>query len=267
MELFSPSLLPDAADAAPGSDEDAFSEGSLHSSHAEAVDGDSAPDLEDLAQASDLEPMDVLSDVDMVLDSPSLRTDGSDGSASMGLPSDADCDADGQRACWDPGRNCGRWIVGQAQLGAQSQVLLANAYLNLRKLPVSIIRAALEHLLPEHVPAVARNFVDRLAALLFGVAHRLPRLVHDQMSSNGWAPVLETGTGAAGESTAGVHASSVVSGRMGAAGVIAAAPRLTPLTSLKVRVREALAVAHWGRPDSEYVRALGRLEFGPGGEV
>ncbi len=143
---------------------------------------------------------------------------------------------------WRPGRNCGAWLEGKHGIGAQAQVLIVNLYLNLRRLPAGLSRCILQHLTPG-IP-VARNFPDRLAAQFLGVSHSTARWVYDRLSSSGWQPADQDSEPTPPQPTP--------------PGVIAGG--LSEIDAMKIRVREILAICSAGRPDSDYVSAMQRLQ-------
>ena len=182
------------------------------------------------------------SDPEMQLDSVESDDDNADDlhgdTMALGEFSDDSGGPDVEAGGWRPGINCGQWLVGKRGLGTQAQVLIANVYLNLRLLPAKICQAVLSHL----GVRVTRNFADRLAGRLCGVSHSTGRWVHDRLSALGWQPTGSRGTGVSEDSGG---KSSLMS----------------PLDAMKVRVREVLAVCCRGRPDSDYTRAMQRLEL------
>ena len=81
---------------------------------------------------------------------------------------------------WRPGVDCGLYITGRdAPPQVQAQVLMANVYLNLKRLPASIAKAVWSSLTPG-APCIVRNFADRLASKLMGISHSLSRKIHDR---------------------------------------------------------------------------------------
>lgn len=153
-------------------------------------------------------------------------------------------ETDGVRGCdWNPGRDCGSWVVGKLGLGEQGQVLITNLYLSLRKLPASVNRTILDYLRPGH--GATRNFADRVSAALLGVSRSTARYVFDRLQRNRWQPVRPQVAPSASE---------------GCQMVSSATPPLSDLDAMKVRVREVLAVCSGGRPDVDYATAMSRLK-------
>jgi hypothetical protein len=186
------------------------------------------------------------SDTDMHLpqedDSVADSSDGRPGE-SMRLPAD-DFDDRPSRDTgnWIPGQNCGKWLVGRLGIGVEAQVLLTNMYLTLRQMPTGLLKTVLSHLMPPGQAAVERNFADRLVARLCGVSHSMARWVCNGVRTNGWVPI----------SSSPLEDSD--------AGATTVTDELSPITALMVRIRECLHVSHWGRPDTDYTRAMSRLE-------
>ena len=75
-------------------------------------------------------------------------------------------------------------------------------------------------------------------------AHSLARKIHERERGNNWIPI-----GAAGVSTAAPATEPQTQDR-----------DLRALSALKVRVREALSIAHWGEPDTAFERQMARLQ-------
>ena len=135
---------------------------------------------------------------------------------------------------WHPGQNCGRWVsIHYAVLLAACQVIIANLYLNLQQVPSRLSKALLNHLAPR--AKIVRNCADCLAAQLLGVSRDFARNVWRDIASNGWQPAEPPADIATQVSTT------------------------TPLVSMKSRVREALAVCYYGRPDTEHAAAMRRI--------
>lgn len=147
-----------------------------------------------------------------------------------------------QHASWHPGRDCGEWIRGRRALDVQAQVLIGNAYLNLRRLPSNLAHAVLDNLSPGN--RVTRNFADRLSGLLLGLAVSTARTVYDRLSASRWRPVQP-------EPSEPPEAELQ--------GAIAGGHELSEGTAMSLRVREILAICHSGRPDTDYTAAMRRL--------
>jgi len=209
-------------------------------------------------------------DPSMKLDTPSSSSSESGG---MGLPSDSDARSDSEGGpagvhdsegmtlpdidegstptpSWTPGANCGLWIQGKLGLGMEAQVLLANAYVNLRRLPSSICKTMLGHLLAQGEALPRRNYPDRLASALFGISRSTCRWVYEQMVRCSWQP----DAGQMGRQA---------SPQLPDPNTEAARPKVPDkvLCAMASRLREALAVSHWGHPDVDYPRAMERLEM------
>ena len=89
---------------------------------------------------------------------------------------------------WQPGTNCGGFISWTEPLREQSQVLIANVYANMRRLPSAVARSLLSHVgMNLHV---RRNFADWCAATFLGVTVNSVRELWAYMGANSWTPML-----------------------------------------------------------------------------
>ena len=146
---------------------------------------------------------------------------------------------------WRPSVDCGIYMAGRVDSAeVEAQVLSVNVCLNLKRLPSSFAKSLWSCLTPGG-PGIVCNFADRLASKLMGISHSKARKIHERERGNNWIPI-------------------------GAAGVSTAAPATEPqkqdrdlraLSALKVRVREALSIAHWGEPDTAFERQMARLQL------
>ena len=73
----------------------------------------------------------------------------------------------------------------------------------------------------------------------------MARNIHDRVRDNNWIPI-----GAASVSTVALATEPQIQDRERRA-----------LSALKVRVREAMSVAHWGEPDTAFERQMARLQL------
>ena len=78
-----------------------------------------------------------------------------------------------------------------------------------------------------------------------GISHSKARKIHERVRGNNWIPI-----GAAGVSTAAPATEPQTQDR-----------DLRALSALKVRVREAMSVAHWGEPYTAFERQMARLQL------
>ena len=78
-----------------------------------------------------------------------------------------------------------------------------------------------------------------------GISHSKARKIHERERGNNWIPI-----GAAGVSTAAPATEPQTQDR-----------DLRALSALKVRVREALSIAHWGEPYTAFERQMARLQL------
>ena len=78
-----------------------------------------------------------------------------------------------------------------------------------------------------------------------GISHSKAWKFHERVRGNNWIPI-----GAAGVSTDAPATEPQTQDR-----------DLRALSALKVRVREAMSVAHWGEPDTAYERQMARLQL------
>ena len=78
---------------------------------------------------------------------------------------------------WRPGKDCGSFDGFGTPL---VQVILANVFLNARRLGSALSKALLRRLLPNDQPAPRRNFADRIVAQMAGVSLSRGRRVYDQ---------------------------------------------------------------------------------------
>ena len=70
----------------------------------------------------------------------------------------------------------------------QSQVLIANVYANMRRLPSAVARSLLSHV--GRNLHVRRNFADWCAATFLGVSVNSVRELWAHMGANSWTPML-----------------------------------------------------------------------------
>ena len=146
---------------------------------------------------------------------------------------------------WRPSVDCGIYMTGRVDSAeVQAQVLIVNVYLNLKRLPSSFAKSLWSCLTPGG-PGIVCNFADRLASKLMGISHSKARKIHERVRGNNWIPI-----GAAGVSTAAPATEPQTQDR-----------DLRALSALKVRVREAMSVAHWGEPDTAFERQMARLQL------
>ena len=75
-----------------------------------------------------------------------------------------------------------------------------------------------------------------------GISYSKARKIHERERGNNWIPI-----GAAGVSTAAPATEPQTQDR-----------DLRALSALKVRVREAMSVTHWGEPDTAFERQMAR---------
>ena len=131
---------------------------------------------------------------------------------------------------WRPSVDCGIYMTGHVDSAeVEAQVLSVNVCLNLKRLPSSFAKS-LWSCLTLGGPGIVYNFDDRLASKLMGISHSKARKIHERVRGNNWIPI-----GAAGVSTAAPATEPQTQDR-----------DLRALSALKVRVREALSIAHWG---------------------
>ena len=147
---------------------------------------------------------------------------------------------------WRPGKDCGGFDGFYASQAAQ--VVLTNVYLNARRLTSTLSKAVLSQLLPMGAPIPKRNFPDRVTAALAGVSHSRGRRVHDKVRANNWAPLEEDEEAADDEEPALQRARGFANEH----------ERL--IWAMRVRVQEALHISRQGLPDTDYARAMKRLQ-------
>jgi len=213
-----------------------------------------------------------LSDSDVDEAGPHNGSEGSDGSNGMDLAdfeSEASegtlggtCLRSSRVGCggggWQPGVNCGVYLSHRDHLPViQAQVLITNVYLNLKRLPPAVAKALWLSLNPG-VVCIKRNFADRLASKLMGVSQSRARTLHNHLRDRGWIP--------AGTHAGGSAAPPLQEEGLPLAGAVARADGVSSrearaLEGLKVRVREAMAVACGGLPDVAYSKSMERLQL------
>ena len=151
---------------------------------------------------------------------------------------------------WQPGLNTGSFLDARAAPPQiQARVLIANGYLNLKRLSPALCTTVWSCLSPGG-PAVVKNFADRLASKLLGVSHSMARRIHDGLRESSWDPAVGEAEAGAGD----------CSGEAFSRAVGQAERALRSLWALEVRVREAMSVAHYGHADLAYERAMNRLQ-------
>ena len=150
------------------------------------------------------------------------------------------------------------WIVGQNMgtllrhpdkpLGSQAQALVANVYANVRSLPVTVLKAVLNH--PSSVlTSVTRNFADYVAAHLLGLGRSRVRGCWDRLRCQDMQPrtpdhARKRRVQEVDDATKAQHPHN----------------NTTKVEqALAARIRECLAVSYRGFPDVEYQRRMHRL--------
>ena len=127
------------------------------------------------------------SDVDMALSIGSPRSQRGSSGQSLALSAGGSDDVPPMGE-WRPGSNCGPWVAGKvAPLLAQGQVLVANAYVNMRRLPVGVCQTVLSHL---GMQGVCRNYADWCAAAIMGISRNMVRTLWRNMLGRAWEPSL-----------------------------------------------------------------------------
>ena len=148
---------------------------------------------------------------------------------------------------WRPGKDCGSFDGFGTPL---VQVILANLYLNARRLGSVLCKSLLRRLLPKGASIPTRNFTDRIVAQMSGVSNSRGRRVHDQVRDNGWAPC--DAQDHLDESSDAEPAFQFSQG--------CTDKEERSLWAMRVRVEEALHVSRKGRPDTDYSDAMERLQ-------
>ena len=159
----------------------------------------------------------------------------------------SDCPVQGAPSSnsWRPSVDCGIYMTGRVDSAeVEAQVLSVNVCLNLKRLPSSFAKSLWSCLTPGG-PGIVCNFADRFASKLMGISHSKARKIHERVRGNNWIPI-----GAAGVSTAAPATEPQTQDR-----------DLRALSALKVRVREAMSVAHWGEPDTAFERQMARVQL------
>ena len=145
---------------------------------------------------------------------------------------------------WRPGKDCGSFDGFGTPL---VQVILANLFLNARRLGSALGRSLLRRLLPNDQPAPRRNFADRIVAQMAGVSLSRGRRVYDQVRANDGVP-LEDIEDHVGEPLGAQPAFQFSRGCTN--------KKERSLWAIRARVEDTLQVAHKGRPDADYHEAM-----------
>ena len=150
------------------------------------------------------------------------------------------------------------WIVGQNMgtllrhpdkpLGSQAQALVANVYANVRSLPVTVLKAVLNH--PSSVlTSVTRNFADYVAAHLLGLGRSCVRGCWGRLRCQDMQPrtpdhARKRRVQEVDDATKAQHPHNDTA---------------KVEQALAARIRECLAVSYRGFPDVEYQRRMHSL--------
>ena len=151
------------------------------------------------------------------------------------------------RERWSPGVNCGPFFVRrEAPLLEQAMVLVVNVCMTVRRLPLAILRRALQHL----GVSVRCNYADHLAARLLCISRSTGTRTVAACEANRWVPPAPMGASTGGQSSS-LRQASAEEGQL----------QLDRMNddALVVRSREALSVAHDGSADESYIRAMTRM--------
>ena len=180
------------------------------------------------------------SDVEMALSIGSQRSQGCSSGQSLVLSGDGS-DDDPSAGKWQPGSNCGPWVVGKvAPLLAQGQVLVTNAYVNMRRLPVGVCQTLLSHL---GMSGVCKNYADWCVAAIMGISKNMVRTLWRKMHDQEWEPSLANHDPELGKPAA-PHISADDKRR-----------------ALVVRVREAVYTCAAGGTSTDYIGAIHRMQM------
>jgi hypothetical protein len=147
-------------------------------------------------------------------------------------------------SAWSPGANCGPYLRQHATgAGVQAQVLVANVFLNVSRLPADILK----QVAAAFGANVSRyHYADVVTKRFLGVGLNFASRLVKRLTKNGWVPT-STEPRARGQNDN---------------------IRLTPeareehqLRAMRIRVREALAATIDGDDDTSYARRLKRIEL------
>ena len=164
-------------------------------------------------------------------------------------------------SAWIVGLDCGAWLGRHSMvLQPQSRALLANLFVNLRRVPGSLTRAVLDHLTPGH--RMMGQVVDQLISTLCGLGTCVARRVVSALRRSQWDPIASSG---AYVESLEVDAEG---GLTGAEVRAEAAPLGEPpcgntaeLHRMMILVRESLAHAVRGKSDLDFIRSLARYKL------
>lgn len=179
-----------------------------------------------------------------------------------------------QRRPWQAGENCGSWVSSGSRLGAQGTVLLLNVLQNVRRLPPEVLGRVHSYLCRGRSSYGKWSLADSITAALCGVGVRLAPSRMRVVAEHGWDPAAQLAVGAPRprpKPVADGEGCVLDRGEADAVGTPASAQGHGPLSretsasqnlrAMSALVREALAGAVAGRPDSEFIRGISRLRL------